>query len=230
MRARIWCLCVCLFLAGIVCDRVMIGVGSGAWAQAEPPAATCENGDVNGDGDINITDPVSLLQYLFARGPAPVDCCGTDESSDTTIVYMVRHAERQSGEDALNAEGRERARQLAMVFDEADIDVLIATERIRTQETLQPLLEAKENLSDMQIVAAFDGGVESVAAIQALPAGTRAVLASHSTEVDDVLNGLGASDRSFTATTHDDLWVITLRSGDDAQVVSAKFHVVADCP
>src|SRR5512139_215309 len=30
------------------------------------------NGDVNGDGTLNITDAVYLLQHLFQGGPAPV--------------------------------------------------------------------------------------------------------------------------------------------------------------
>ena len=41
-------------------------------AQEEPVAT--ENGDVNGDGDRNITDAVYLLRWLFQRGPEPVAC------------------------------------------------------------------------------------------------------------------------------------------------------------
>ncbi len=29
--------------------------------------------NTNGDDDVNITDPVSLLNFLFAGGPAPVE-------------------------------------------------------------------------------------------------------------------------------------------------------------
>ncbi len=39
------------------------------------PVATM-NGDVNGDGGINIADPVYLLDWLFAAGPLPVAIAG----------------------------------------------------------------------------------------------------------------------------------------------------------
>src|SRR5262249_17388407 len=32
------------------------------------------NGDVNGDGTINITDAIYLLRYMFQDGPQPVAC------------------------------------------------------------------------------------------------------------------------------------------------------------
>ena len=37
----------------------------------------CCNGDCNGDGDVNIADAISLLSYLFTRGPEPLrTACG----------------------------------------------------------------------------------------------------------------------------------------------------------
>ena len=45
-------------------------------AFAHPPVnaqqSARENGDVNGDSHINITDPIYLLNYLFSGGPSPV--------------------------------------------------------------------------------------------------------------------------------------------------------------
>lgn len=35
--------------------------------------AVIKNGDVNGSGSINITDPIALLDFLFLGGPAPVE-------------------------------------------------------------------------------------------------------------------------------------------------------------
>ena len=41
-----------------------------------PPDEACGNGDVNGDGTINIADPVYLCAYLFTEGPPPaaIEC------------------------------------------------------------------------------------------------------------------------------------------------------------
>ena len=44
------------------------------------PDPPCCNGDINGDGAIDISDAVSLLAYLFAGGPPPAEitCEGGD--------------------------------------------------------------------------------------------------------------------------------------------------------
>lgn len=51
-------------------------------------------GDVDGSGSIDISDPIYLLNYIFAVGPAPADDSGGDVDCDghTTItdaVYMI---------------------------------------------------------------------------------------------------------------------------------------------
>jgi hypothetical protein len=46
---------------------VGVGLVIGRCAQAAAPSC----GDVNGDGSLNITDPIYLLQHLFQGGPAP---------------------------------------------------------------------------------------------------------------------------------------------------------------
>ncbi len=40
------------------------------------PGTACGNGDVNGDGSIDLADGIYILQYLFAHGPeiAPMEC------------------------------------------------------------------------------------------------------------------------------------------------------------
>ena len=44
-------------------------------SEAGPPVAT-GSGDVNGDGVVNIADAITLLDFLFGAGPAPVACAG----------------------------------------------------------------------------------------------------------------------------------------------------------
>jgi hypothetical protein len=36
------------------------------------PGTPCNNGDVNADGELNISDAVYLLKYLFLGGPEPL--------------------------------------------------------------------------------------------------------------------------------------------------------------
>lgn len=43
-------------------------------ARADEPRYYNVPGDVNGDGNMNIADPLFLLNYIFAFGPAPAPC------------------------------------------------------------------------------------------------------------------------------------------------------------
>ena len=53
-------------------------------------------GDFDGSGDINITDVVYLINYIFAYGPAPLDASVGDVNCDgslniTDAVYMINY-------------------------------------------------------------------------------------------------------------------------------------------
>ena len=56
------------------------------------------------------------------------------------------------------------------------------------------------------------------------------MIASHSTEIDDILRGLGATDARFNVPQYDRIWVVTLRPGEDANAVEFKYCVAPDCP
>lgn len=68
------------------CVLLVVGAALGRMFDGVPPVAAAGdpgggavpsgNGDVNGDGAIDISDPVYLLNYLFAAGPAvkPIEC------------------------------------------------------------------------------------------------------------------------------------------------------------
>jgi hypothetical protein len=59
-----------LALSHVVTLRLPVRAGSG-------PAG--ENGDANGDGVLDLSDPIYLLRYLFQEGPAPVACADSPE-------------------------------------------------------------------------------------------------------------------------------------------------------
>ena len=61
-------------------------------SQDEPstePRVSVQNGDMDGDGNINITDMIGLLNHLFAGGPPPVTafCHTYDPISENTYKY-----------------------------------------------------------------------------------------------------------------------------------------------
>ncbi len=73
---------------GVLVMAVALGAG-GVWAT--PPAVSLssvagyaiDNGDINGDWQIDIADPISLLVHLFANGASPVELayCGAEPAA-----------------------------------------------------------------------------------------------------------------------------------------------------
>jgi len=64
----------------------------------------------------------------------------TPDTTQPTIYYVVRHAERDIGDDPpLNEEGFERAERRADALEQAGIDEIVTTRFLRGQQTGQPL-------------------------------------------------------------------------------------------
>jgi hypothetical protein len=177
-----------------------------AWADPQ----TCVAGDVDGDGTLNITDPVVLLRFLFEGSTAPVACRPAAEPP--TIIVVSRHAEKESGTDpGLTPVGKERAQRLAFALGNLPVTQLLASDLRRTQETLQPLADLKgmamELLVDTETV---------LARVRSLPAGSIAVLVHHSYTLPDILEGLGVRRDllDWSGTSYDNLLVLIRRTGE----------------
>jgi hypothetical protein len=66
-----------LFTALILHAPVAVNAGAGGnGGQAQEPC-TAQNGDVNADGKIDLTDPITILGHLFQGGPPLVPLCAT---------------------------------------------------------------------------------------------------------------------------------------------------------
>ena len=69
-------------------------VNQGFWQNFT--SSTCNCGDANGDGTINISDAVFLIQYIFAHGAAPTPLCQGDANGDGTVnisdaVFLIQY-------------------------------------------------------------------------------------------------------------------------------------------
>ncbi len=58
--------------------------------------SSCTCGDCNGDYEVNVGDPVYLINYIFKSGPVPVDMNCADVNSDTSVnvgdaVYLINY-------------------------------------------------------------------------------------------------------------------------------------------
>jgi predicted outer membrane repeat protein len=63
---------------------------------ALPVACAWGCGDIDGSGDVNVTDAVRLIYYLFVNGSVPLDLSGGDVNQDgrlnvADVVYMINY-------------------------------------------------------------------------------------------------------------------------------------------
>ena len=88
------------------------------------------------------------LSLLAVSGLAtPRSAISELEEGAVTTIFLVRHAEKVpdgSADPALTPAGRERARALADLLEDAGITAIHSTDYIRTRETVAPLAERLE--------------------------------------------------------------------------------------
>jgi hypothetical protein len=77
-----------------VLDTAHVKVYDGSLTVLEPPAYTCGNIDGDAGQNVDISDLIYLVEYMFGSGPAPdpflsgdVNCDGTVDISD--VIAMV---------------------------------------------------------------------------------------------------------------------------------------------
>src|SRR6187200_238006 len=73
--------------------------------------------------------------------------CLTAASADAAeVIFIVRHAERETGQgdDGLSAAGRARAEQLAKVLADEGINYIFTSDRKRTVETAAPTVAMRK--------------------------------------------------------------------------------------
>lgn len=69
--------------------------------------------------------------------------CMSSPPPPETVIYLVRHAEKQTGDDpSLTDEGRTRAEELALTLQQAGITRIYSTDTARTRQTAAPLAAA----------------------------------------------------------------------------------------
>lgn len=132
--------------------------------------------------------PLALLAAPAAAQTAPAEGAVT--------VVLVRHAEKAAGPGAdppLSPAGEARARALAAHLADAPPTAILVTEFARTRLTAQPTAEAA-GVAPRTVAAR--GGLRAhvdsvVAAVRALPAGSRVLVVGHSNTVPALVAALG---------------------------------------
>lgn len=159
-----------------------------------------------------------LLPLLLLTPPVPAIA----QSAPRTI-FVVRHAEKgpENPDPALIPAGQRRAAELARVLVGVPVTAIFASEFKRTQETVAPLA-AQAGLTTVVVPA---GKLDAlIAALQALPPGSRAVVASHSNLVHLIVERLsGVKIPMLTDLDYDRLAVVTVSDGGKGEVVVLRY-------
>jgi phosphohistidine phosphatase SixA len=119
---------------------------------------------------------------------------------------LIRHADVAGGgaDPALSAAGSARAQELRHVLRDAGLDAIYVTRWQRTQQTAAPLA-ADLGITPTQV----DAAVDVVAAIQARPPSSAALVIGHTNTVPDIIAGLGGpAGVTIEATEFDRLFVL----------------------
>jgi histidine phosphatase superfamily protein (branch 1) len=203
------------FLAGSLAENLRAARRPPAEAQAQAPSVPRGNGDINADGGIDLSDAVSLINYLFLAGAPPVEIACAP-ARDLTVV-VVRHCEKEAtGTDPdLTPAGQVRATHLRDTLAPAHIDAVFSTQYKRTIETVQAVADTHPPLQVQTL-----GDNDIVTALRALPSGSVVVVAGNSFNIPDILSGLGLSGDDvptpFPSAEFDNLWVVRYGSSPAA--------------
>lgn len=134
-----------------------------------------------------------------------------------TTVILMRHAEKDSatmdGDPPLSAAGIARAKELARVLANANVDVILTTPYRRTRDTVKPLADATK-VQAIDVPGAKTYAADVAAMIRTTLAGKTVVVVGHSNTTPAVLRELGiANPPSIAESQHDDLFIVTLGEG-----------------
>ncbi len=113
------------------------------------------------------------------------------QANDITVIYLVRHAEKEEGDSDpdLTSAGRDRAMTLARVLDTQTVHKLWSSDYARTRQTVLPLSEQRQ--IPVTLYDAHDSNA-LVESIMQSPAGQTHVIAGHSNTVPELVDLLEA--------------------------------------
>lgn len=172
-----------------------------------------------------------LAAGLLACAPAAAPVVTPAAAQDSTVVVLVRHAEKaavEGNDPPLSEAGQARARALAETLRGMRFDAVIATERQRTQATAQPLARA-QGLTP-EVIALAGPHVENVAAAVRRHAGHTVLVVGHSNTVPRIVHALGGPQlRDLCEPEFSHLYVLVLKDGA-APRLEQRTYGAADPP
>lgn len=157
-----------------------------------------------------------VTQFVLAR------FCGAS-FADATTVYLVRHAEKQTGgtDPSLDAAGRLRAQQLALVLRSANLKACIASQFLRTQQTAKPAAK----LAKLKVLQRPAGKEQQLAyEMRQDFKGQSVLFVGHSNTVPQLLKHLGAKHvPAIGESDYDNLFVVQISDSGQTSVLQLHY-------
>lgn len=171
----------------------------------------------------------SCYQFLFLSVFffAFFSSCDSPESKgNVTTLFLVRHTEKVEDTEDDNPElterGKERAQEIAVLLEKAEIDALYSTPYVRSIGSLKPLSEKSAvNINkydeDLDLRDFINGILEK-------HTGERVVIVGHSTTIPGMLNVLMAENiyEELEHGRHDDLFQVIITGNDKVEIIHLK--------
>lgn len=173
---------------------------------------------------------LTTLLAPFVAYADPVLPHGLHEGDGTTVVVIVRHAEKATDDPrdpTLSETGQARANALAATLVGAGLDAAYSTQFRRTRLTAEPAAEAagievQVRPIDATTMPTYEADL--VREVRALPAGSTVLVVGHSNTVPALVEALGAQDAADMPETEFDRYtVVLIPVAGPTRVITARY-------
>ncbi len=142
-----------------------------------------------------------------------------------TTVIIVRHAEKiidpNNPDVDLSVAGHARAKEIARVFGDAEINAIYATQYKRTQLTVKPL---SDKTGVPVTVVNSKNTADLLGQIRAQHSGQTIFIAGHNNTVPEIVEALGGPKYpTIPESEYDNLFIVTVYRTGKAKVVKMKY-------
>lgn len=145
-----------------------------------------------------------------------------------TVVILVRHAEKASmpaSDPPLTDAGVARAKALATLVADANVDAVIATPTVRTRETARPTADARGLTVETVAFAPAALHAKAVAEAVMKHAGQTVLVVGHSNTVAAIVAALGGPKMSELCDTQYSMLITLVLDGHTVRVIRSSYGI-----
>lgn len=145
----------------------------------------------------------------------------SQEKSNVTIVYIVRHAEKvDENSDALSPPGKARAKTLQWMLREVSFDTIYSTNTKRTKNTVKPIAAS----CGVKITSYNPRPGSLAKTIKQKSFGKTVLVSGHSNTIPQLLGELGVKINEKILAGYDDLFIVFIVKDSQGEIVSTSLQ------